>query len=151
MVWREEDHPRDDGGRFTDSEKYYPTNSLEPYRRHRSVLPETIKLPDEQLPRSVGAKWKNEKISMPNGTFAKFLDGSKLQHKEVFAGCGTRTPIRNRYDLAAAYPGSSPEKWQKIKAKAHIVTQNDEIIYCEIHWYEEPTIGKVDFKYKKSL
>lgn len=33
MVWREEDHPRDEGGRFTDGGKYYPTNSLEPYKR----------------------------------------------------------------------------------------------------------------------
>ena len=123
---------------------------MEPYKRHRIKLPETIKLPDEQLPRSVGAKWKNEKISMPDGTYAAFVEGSKLQNKEIFAGYGTRTPIRDRYELTKAYPGSSPDKWQKLKAKAHIALENGEIIYCEIHWYEEPTIGKVDFKYKKA-
>ena len=38
MAWREEDHPRDDGGRFTNGGTYYPTNSLEPYRRSNNQV-----------------------------------------------------------------------------------------------------------------
>lgn len=148
MAWREEDHPRDEGGRFTDGGKYYPTNSLEPYRRHRSKLPEKIKLPDEQLPRSVGAKWSNEKITMPDGTYASFVEGSKLQDKEIFAGAGCRRKIDEIDSLVEKY-GGDPDKWTKVKAIADIQLSDGEIEHVEIHWYEEPTVGKVKLKRKK--
>ena len=32
MAWREEDHPRDDDGKFTDGNGTYRQNSLEPYK-----------------------------------------------------------------------------------------------------------------------
>ena len=51
--WNEAEHPRDELGRFTDKDGFYRANT--PYYR----LKDTIPLPDEQLPRSVGAKWAN--------------------------------------------------------------------------------------------
>ena len=153
-MWDESKHPRDRKGRFTYREElekakyiYNSDSSIIPLR----LLPESYPLPDEQLPHSVGAQWKNYDISMPYGSIAHFVEGSKLQNKEVFAGRGCRTQIRDRFDLSRDYPGSKPELWQKVKAKAEIQLENGEVLTAEIHWYEEPTIGKVEFKYKDEI
>lgn len=161
-MWDESKHPRDKIGRFTTA--HYTKMSIDELKRLCSIydsdappynsmqlLPISYKLPDEQLPSSVGAKWRNYDISMPDGSIAHFVEGSKLQDKEVFAGRGCRTKIRDRYDLTRDYPGSHPDMWQKVKAKAQIRLHNGEVLAAEIHWYEEQTIGKVEFKYKKDL
>ena len=114
-------------------------------------LREIIKLPDEQLPHSVGAKWRNFDISMPDGTVAHFVEGTKLQDKEIFAGKGCKDKIRDISYLVNKYKGSVDSEWQKVKAKAEIVTKYGEVLTAEIHWYEEPTVGKVEFKCKKEL
>ena len=111
---------------------------------------DTIKLPDETIPKSVGAKWLNEEITMPDGTTAKFVEGSKITHKEVFAGKGTKTPIRDIERLVDKYPNSKAELWQKVKGRAEL-EWNGEQIKAEIHWYEEPNIGRVEAKSKKEL
>ena len=53
----------------------------------------SFKLPDEQLPRSIGARWINHEIALPDGSSAHFVEGSKLQDKVVFAGKGCRRKI----------------------------------------------------------
>ena len=78
-------------------------NSQNPFQ-DRTKLPEKISLPDETLPHSIGAKWANYDISMPDGTKAKFQEGSKLTHKEVFAGSGTKKAIRDVDRLIKEYP-----------------------------------------------
>ena len=107
---------------------------------------QTIKLPDEQLPRSLSAKWANEDVKMPDGTIAHFVEGSKLHHKEVFAGKGTRTPIRDVDRLVKTYGGEA-EEWQKVKAIGTL-EQGGKSFEAEIHWYEEPKIGKKELKSK---
>ena len=56
--------------------------------RKSDTLIDVIPLPDETLPHSLGAKWSNYDIRLPDGTVAHFQEGSKLHHKEVFAGKG---------------------------------------------------------------
>ena len=107
------------------------------------------RLRDEQLPKSVGAKWNNYEIRMPDGSKAKFVEGTKIQNKEVFAGYGTRIPIKTIDKLNYIYRINSI-KWRKVKAEAHIETMGEEI-HAEIHWYEEPSVGKVEFKFKREL
>ena len=149
-MWNEEDHPRDKDGRFTDGASSARFGSIIPGKGipHKGELPETIKLPDEQLPRSVGAKWRNLKISLPNGEYACFVEGSKLQDKEIFAGAGCRRKIDEIDSLVAQY-GGDPTKWVKVKAVGEIQLPNGEIQKAQIHWYEEPSIGKVKVKRKK--
>lgn len=155
MAWDENKHPRDSIGRFTFKSKLEEFDwiySSDPkIYEHNTSYGDIIRLPDEQLPYSIGAKWGNYDICMPDGSLAHFVEGSKLQDKEVFAGRGCKTQIRDRYELSRDYPGSHPDMWQKVKAKAQIVLHNGEVLAAEIHWYEEPTIGKVEFKYKKDL
>ena len=157
-MWDKSKHPRDAKGRFCFAYSSWRTRSeMEEIRRleqkytSQSLFPSTIPLPDEQLPRSVGAKWANYEITMPDGDVAHFVEGTKLQDKEAFAGKGCKTKIRSRFLLTENYPGSNPDMWRKVKAKAQIILNNGEVLAAEIHWYEEPTIGKVEFKYKKQL
>lgn len=149
--WREEDHPRDEIGRFTEKDDlFFPQNT--PYAEilrieARARLPESIPLPDEWLPRSVGAKWKNHDIRMPDGSIARFEEGTRLQDKEIFAGKGCRRKIDVEEKLIRKY-GGEPGEWVKVKAKASIAW-NDIVDFAEVHWYEEKSIGKVGFKFKR--
>ncbi|MDE6605107.1 MAG: hypothetical protein K2O31_07295 [Clostridia bacterium] len=57
-------------------------------------------------------------------------------------------PIREVDRLVEKYGGKA-ENWQKIKAIGTIEHSNGEIEEIEIHWYEEPQIGRVKLKEKK--
>ena len=72
MEWKESEHPRDSDGKFIAKEQ------------KRNLLSDFIRLPDENIPKSVGAKWRNQKIYLPDGRVASFMEGSKLQNTEVF-------------------------------------------------------------------
>lgn len=155
-MWNEKDHPRDELGRFVEKvvrAEWALRLSVDELKQALAVqlqplLPDTIPLPDEQLPRSVGAKWENADIFMPDGSIAHFVEGTKLQDKEVFAGKGCRRKIDVIDRLVSKYPGSDADEWQKVKATATIVWK-DVSDQAEIHWYEEATIGKIDFKFKR--
>lgn len=159
QAWKEQDHPRDDDGKFT--EKEGTAGAIDPrkitYRQNtpywrimedefRKDLPDRIKLPDEVLPHSIGAKWANYEIDMGDGTFATFQEGSKLQDKEVFAGKGCRRIIDDEDRLLRQYGGKRGH-WKKVKAKATVVWK-ETTGKIHVHWYEEDTVGKVEFKYK---
>lgn len=153
-MFDESKHPRDSDGKFTDKEGGAKL-SKDVRRKLKTSLAKYIsringiKLPDETLPRSVGAKWHNFEISMPDGSKAKFVEGTKIQNKHAFAGYGTKTPIRDIERLNRDYKINST-KWQKIKGVAHIIDKGEEI-KAEIHWYEEPSVGKVEIKFKREL
>ena len=143
----ESKHPRDEDGKFTskDGSKEYRQNT-----NYGEILRNTIKLPDETIPKSVGAKWVNEEIMMPDGGKASFVEGSIITHKQVFAGKGTKKPIRDINRLLVEYPNSKADLWQKVKGVAELRYQH-ETFKAEIHWYEEPSIGRVEIKHKKYL
>ena len=172
--WKESEHPRDNAGRFTDKEgssssyrdevneriKWAKENNVElPLNDDgslndirlrelwESAEKDTILLPDEEVPRSVGAKWKNYDIMLPDGEIAHLAEGSKLQNKEVFAGKGCKRKIDDIDRLVKTYGGKA-ENWQKVKAIGTIVYDNGEEEKVELHWYEESSVGKVEFKEK---
>ena len=115
--------------------------------QNSGILQETIPLPDEQLPRSLGAKWMNYDILMPDGTLGHFLEGSKLHHKEVFAGKGCKRKI-DQIDMLVSNFGGSPNEWQKVKAIGAVVGLDGNVQDEEVHWYQEPTVGWVLLKVK---
>lgn len=156
-MWDENKHPRDAKGRFCFAYGSWRTRSeMEEIRRleqkytSQSLLPSTIPLPDEQLPRSVGAKWANYEITMPDGSKAKFVDGAILEQKEIIAGYRVRRKIDTIQDLLKRFPEtkSTPRYWTKVKGISEIVLSNGEHVRAELHWYEHPKTGKQDFKYK---
>lgn len=174
--WKESEHPRDNAGKFTNKEgssssyrdevneriKWAKENNVElPLNNDgslndirlrelwESAEKDTILLPDEEVPRSVGAKWKNYDVLMPDGGISHLAEGSKLQNKEVFAGKGCKRKIDDIDRLVKNYGGKA-ENWQKVKAISSL-NYKGEIIKAEIHWYEESTAGKQEFKYKKRI
>ncbi len=153
-MFREEEHPRDEIGRFVEKTsdgiggEHVATESEQKRLEELGISEkDSISLPDERLPRSLSARWANEDIKMPDGTVAHFVEGSKLHHKEVFAGKGTRIPIHDVERLVKTYGGSASE-WQKIKATGNL-EQYGKTFEAEVHWYEEKSVGKKEIKYKK--
>lgn len=59
---------------------------------------------------------------MPDGTVAHFAEGSKLHKIKVFAGQGTKKPIRDVERLVKSY-GGKPEDWMKSKRNRYFITQ----------------------------
>lgn len=153
MAFKESEHPRDADGKFVKGAG--GSKDPDPEEIAKEIFPhltgekeyDIIKLPDETLPRSVGAKWLNHEIALPDGNVARFVEGSKLQNKEVFAGKGCKRKIDQVSDLVRNYGGKA-EEWRKVKAVATVALPNGEIERVEVHWYEEPSVGKVRFKVK---
>jgi hypothetical protein len=129
------DQKRRDAARIYDT-----TNSI-------SSSAKPLYLQDETLPRSVGAMWANYKIKMPDGTTARFVEGSVIHHKEVIAGKGCVRKIDEVKGLVRKYGGKERE-WRKIKGIGLIEYSNGTCEEREIHWYEEKTAGKHKFKAK---
>lgn len=104
------------------------------------------RLPDEFLPRSVGAKWRNVDVLTFCGIGAKLKEGTKLQNKEIIAGKGHRRKIDDIARLVREYKGTKPQDWQKLKAWATIVYDDGEEEYVELHWYYAESVGMVEVK-----
>ncbi len=115
-------------------------------RRFGKKVSGGIDLSDEAIPRSLSAKAKNYDIRMPDGGIAHLQEGTHITNKQVFAGAGTKTPIRDVDRLVRQYGGEA-HKWAKVKAVA-ILNHNGKTGKAEIHWYEEPTTGKQEMKLK---
>ncbi len=146
--FKESEHPRDNDGKFSKK----GAGSLSP---NTDDIPKIKKsklfLPDEFLPNSVGAKWANADIKMSDGSIGHFAEGSKLTHQEVFAGKGTKTPIRTEENLIKVYPETKAGDWQKVKGLAWIYGQDGKPYHVELHWYQSEKTGKVEFKEKKEV
>lgn len=143
----------EDDGKFvaktdTDKKAYDSKDNFGELKK--KVENKTKRQPDETIPKSIGAKWANEEIIMPDGSIANFVEGSKVTHREVFAGAGVKTPIRDIDRLVKQYPKSEAKLWQKVKGHARLI-QDGEEFDAEIHWYEEPSVGRVETKHKKYL
>lgn len=109
--------------------------------------------PDIEIPRSVGAKGANYEVLMPDGTFTNFKEGTRITNVQTIAGKGRNRQIDEIDNLLIKFGGSEFE-WQKKKGIGILVNNDfDEETYieAEVHWYEEPTVGKVNFKCKKVL
>jgi len=100
--------------------------------------------------RSLGAKAKNYKVrDLATGEEFTFVEGTRLQDVEVFAGKRSKTPYRNAFEYADEY-GGKIDDWQHVKGKAWLETPEGERL-AEVHWSQCPGIGKVDFFVKKWL
>ena len=161
-MFREDEHPRESDGKFTDKgagagegEKLRKAVHIYSDEPEKDALfinasSDTYRLPDEIIPRSLSAKWRNYEIVLPNGKTARFAEGSKLQNKEVFAGKGCKRKIDEVDRLVQEY-GDSAESWMKVKANAILVDEDGEERRAEIHWYEAKESEKQEIKFKRWL
>lgn len=110
----------------------------------------TMKLPDIQIGRSVGAKAKNyEVMDLSTGEMFRFVEGTRIQNVEVFAGKGSSVVYRNAYKYADRHGGNA-EDWQHVKGIGWLDTDDGDR-QAEIHWSQCEGFGKHDFFVKKWL
>ena len=83
----------------------------------------TMKLPDVEILRSLGAKSKNYDIYDPaTGDYYRFKEGSRIQNREVFAGYGSRTSLHDRVvEGLSEQCGGDAKKWQHVKGFATLI------------------------------
>ena len=109
------------------------------------------KLKDIEMGRSIGAKAKNYVVvDKSTGEEYYFIEGTRLQNAQVFAGKGGVKPLREEVaqGLAAEF-GGKPEDWQHCKAQGWLDV-NGEQIKAEVHWFQNGS-EKVKFKVKEWL
>lgn len=124
---------------------------VEPETRLKNVVENVkIKLPDIQIHRSLSAKAKNYDVVDPmTGEIFRFVEGTRIQNAEVFAGKGARKPLYEnvREGLTEQYGGVA-EKWQHCKGSA-LLDCEGEYRRAEVHWFQQDGIGKIKFKVKR--
>lgn len=101
--------------------------------------------------RSIGAKAKNYVVvDKSNGEEYYFVEGTRTQNAQVFAGKGGVKPLREEVvqGLAAEF-GGKPEDWQHCKGKGWL-NVNGESVKAEVHWFQNGS-EKVKFKVKRWL
>lgn len=112
-----------------------------------------IRLEDYYIGRSLSAKAKNYDVFDPstNETF-HFVEGTKIQNREVFAGYGTKHRLHDGVaeGLSKVYEESDVNKWQHAKGIG-VLDYHGEERKAEVHWFQEETVGKVKFKVKEWL
>lgn len=103
-----------------------------------------------QIGKSVGAKAGNYDImDLDTGEKFQFVEGTRIQDVEVFAGYGSKTVFRDAEKYAASFGGDA-ENWQHVKGFAWIATDDGDR-RAEVHWVQCPGVGKYNFFVKEWL
>ena len=115
-----------------------------------SSTPQSLKLPDEVIGRSVGAKSQNYDIlDLETGDHYHLAEGTRLQNIEVFAGKGTRTEYRKAEWYANKY-GGEVDAWQHAKGIGTVETPDGQYS-AELHWTQCEGFGRIDMFIKRWL
>lgn len=97
-----------------------------------------IKEPDIYIGRSVGAKAKNYRVTLPDGTYTELTENTLITNIQVIAGKGRKREIDAIDRLMERFPESTEEEWQKKKGFGY-VDVDGESYKVELHWFEEHT------------
>lgn len=104
-----------------------------------------------RIGRSIGAKAKNYVVvDKSTGEEYYFVEGTRTQNSQVFAGKGGVKPLHEEVaqGLAAEF-GGKPEDWQHCKGKGWLDVDG-ESVKAEVHWFQNGS-EKVKFKVKRWL
>lgn len=115
-------------------------------------LPAKVEEPSFEIGRSIGARALNYDVKDPgSGRRYHFAEGTTISRVEVFAGRGTRNKLRPKVaeGLTRRY-GGKIRSWQHVKGIGTIV-KGDRFVTAEVHWFQEPSVGKCEFKVKRWL
>jgi hypothetical protein len=104
-------------------------------------------LPDIEIYKSLGAKANNYDILAPDGEIINLSEGTFIRKVEVIAGHGKNRKIDMVDDLIYKY-GGDESKWMKCKGFGYVNVDGESLL-AELHWYEEPNVGRVEFKIKR--
>lgn len=126
-----------------DDSPYADNNFLQDTSQH-------VKIANIRINKGVGAKAKNYDVIDPTtGELFHFVEGTKIQDAEVFAGYCTKKPLNEAVaDGLAGEFGGDPDKWQHAKGIGTLDYYGEDI-KAEVHWFQEESVGKVKFKVKE--
>ena len=82
---------------------------------------------------------RSNPVKLPDGTFSKITEGTKISDIETFAGKGSKPDLRVKNFLVQNYGGSA-ENWQHSKGRGYIDTA-DGPKKAVIHWFYEENVG----------
>lgn len=100
--------------------------------------------PDIEIGKSLSAKAKNYIVmDLQTGERYHFVEGTKIQNVEVFAGKGTKKEFRKAQKYANRC-GGRPEDWQHAKGFGLLATPDGDR-EAEVHWVQCPGIGQFEF------
>ena len=100
--------------------------------------------------RSVGAKATNyDVMDLETGEIFHFVEGSKIQNVQIFAGKGSKTVFRKAEKYAERFGGKAVD-WQHAKGFGTLETW-DGAREVEVHWVQCSGIGKFEFFIKEWL
>lgn len=101
---------------------------------------------DILVPRSLGAMAANYDIDLPDGTVVHLTEGTRITNIKVIAGKGRERQI-DQIEVLLDRWGGVAEEWQKKKGIGY-VDYDGESYKVELHWYEERTAGRHEWKVK---
>lgn len=100
-----------------------------------------------QIGRSLGAAAFRDTVILPDGSKTKVTEGSRITGIVTIAGKGCRRKI-DEVDVLVARYGGRPSEWRKERGTGYV----DDLGMsrkCELHWYEEDSVGRVKMKVKR--
>lgn len=118
-------------------------------RYDREQVGGTVTVTDT-IGRSVGAKAKNYNIFNPvSGQTVHLTEGTHITQPKnhIIAGKGREREIDELNLLLDKYGGDAL-RWTKEKGFGFITDEYGESHYVELHWYQEPSVGKAKMKIK---
>ncbi len=107
---------------------------------------------DTYIHKSVGAKARNYDILDPTtGEYFHFSEGTRIRESKVFAGKGGVKELEPEVAQGLSEQiGGDPDEWQHCKGIGTIDCDGEDVD-AEVHWFQEPSVGKHKFKVKKWL
>lgn len=97
--------------------------------------------------KSLSAAAFRDTVKLPDGTYAKVTEGTKITKVVVFAGGNTNKKVKVAKYLAKQY-NNDPKDWKKVRGEG-FVDVNEESLKCELHWFESKQTGRVKMKVKR--
>nr|DAM89733.1 MAG TPA: hypothetical protein [Caudoviricetes sp.] len=114
---------------------------------YKSSIIDTKRLDNIILPKSVSAKARDIYVKIPYPVRGTEIvkKGSTITNVNVIAGKDVRRQIDDIRRLVEQYKTKNEKLWQKVTGIATLESGR----VAELHWYQHPSVGKVEFKVKR--
>lgn len=99
------------------------------------------------IPKSLSAAAFRDIVKLPDGTYTKISEGTRITKVVVFAGGKTKKPVKVASHLAKQYK-NRPQDWKKVRGEG-FVDIGESSKKCELHWFESKDTGRIKMKVKR--
>lgn len=116
-----------------------------PYREWAGDMPKLRS--DVSIGRSLSAAAFRDPVQLPDGSLSRLTEGTRITGARVIAGAGVKRKI-DCIDTLIDKFGGKRERWTKQRGTGYV----DDLGMsrpCELHWYEEESVGRVKMKVKR--